>query len=643
MANNQGTLIISPIRPYSSGDTYATAFSSEIKGGHHSVSGITERDNIPEFRREIGMLCTTYTTNTTYQLQNGTGNTDWVVFSSGGGGSVSGITISETGGETLTGITQINFVNYNGTNNVRVLPGGGLVADIWIEAPSFTANFVGARNYSVNTSRYVGEPTTEGDPYNIGDWFGSLELNNKTVRDSNLSSNEASYGSSAEFNIETTDTTFEAIFIDATGGTVVNRTVTLNGNQVFTQESGITITVTNWGDDPAGSGLQYKGEIVVLFDLDYFIPLGGRYSTELKHNNASKGTLTYTDTDLYRDTENTTAIISGNVDLTTGTTTITKWISGVEYYTLGSQWKIDVDGIDELNDRSFPSSEQMDLIETDLAVSDINNINNNEFIDWTDKYDISGVSYSNSTWTINQSNLTIISTNAGVNARVYDWGLANSKISNNLSVLIDTRTDDSDRNSETFNGESERLQSDLSTSWDSGSTLQTQDGGDGLQLFNGRLIYPQTDFSVYEPNSGDTNTNYTGETGDRFYYRAFVGDGSDSTNGLLQFGGSFNVTETDITNYDVNIRISIDSGSTWYNVNDPYTSGIVGDGDGCRTNKGASSGDDYRLDSSNSSTRGLQFTFGGGFTKYIFIEIKYTSTASSRYIDSIDITESNWD
>jgi len=574
-----------------------------------------------------------------------TGGT-WITtgYTNNGGGSISGIKVSEEGGNTISGVTQINFINYPGTDNVRVLPGGGMVADVWIEAPDFLNNFSGQRDYSINTNRYIGEPTNEGNPFYIGDWFGSLTLNNKTIRNGDLSSNEATYSSNGDFNIENTNTTFEAIFLNATGGTVTNKTVTLNGNQSFSKDSGITITVSNWNDDPPGSGLQYKASITILFDLDYFIPNGGRYSIQLKHNNGTKGTFTHNDTDLFRDIENESASIDGNVDLTTGTTIVTKWISGVEYYTIGSEWKINVSDINNLNDRSFPNNEQMDLIENNLAVSDLNNIHSTDFIDWNKKYNVSGVSYLNSKWTINQLNLTIETTTAYATSRIFDWGQSDSKNSNNLSVLIDTRTDDSDRNSETFNGESQRLKSDLSTPWESGTTLQTQDGGNGLQLYNGRLIYPQNNFSIYEPNSGDTTTNYTGETGDRYFYRLFVGDGSSSSNGLLKFGGTFNVTESDIDNDYVTIRISVDSGSTWYNVNDPYADGFLTDGDGCRINKSSTSGDDYRLDSNDSSTRGLQFTLGPGLSsKYLFIEIKYTSSASSRYIDSIDITESNWD
>jgi hypothetical protein len=72
MSLNPGsTLISATIRPNDSNDIIATAFSSEIKGGHHSVATIALRDAIMVQRREIGMLCSVYNEpgfNGTYQL-----------------------------------------------------------------------------------------------------------------------------------------------------------------------------------------------------------------------------------------------------------------------------------------------------------------------------------------------------------------------------------------------------------------------------------------------------------------------------------------------------------------------------------------------------------------------------------------------
>lgn len=56
MANNQGTLLVSPIRPWNESDVFPSAYANEIKGGWHTVATDTDRDNIPVGRIEDGMV-----------------------------------------------------------------------------------------------------------------------------------------------------------------------------------------------------------------------------------------------------------------------------------------------------------------------------------------------------------------------------------------------------------------------------------------------------------------------------------------------------------------------------------------------------------------------------------------------------------
>lgn len=71
MANNVGTLVLSPVRPYSDQDTFATSFANEIKGGHHSVDTIAERNAITAERLQDGMTCYVASEKTTYELVSG--------------------------------------------------------------------------------------------------------------------------------------------------------------------------------------------------------------------------------------------------------------------------------------------------------------------------------------------------------------------------------------------------------------------------------------------------------------------------------------------------------------------------------------------------------------------------------------------
>lgn len=56
MTTNTGTLVIAPIRPYDSADTYPTHEDIYGKGGWMSVSTIAERDAITAERKKVGMV-----------------------------------------------------------------------------------------------------------------------------------------------------------------------------------------------------------------------------------------------------------------------------------------------------------------------------------------------------------------------------------------------------------------------------------------------------------------------------------------------------------------------------------------------------------------------------------------------------------
>lgn len=70
MANNTGTLILSPVRPYSDLDQFPVALSREIKGGHHTRATLAERDSIYPDLLEEGMTCYVLETKRRYVLKD---------------------------------------------------------------------------------------------------------------------------------------------------------------------------------------------------------------------------------------------------------------------------------------------------------------------------------------------------------------------------------------------------------------------------------------------------------------------------------------------------------------------------------------------------------------------------------------------
>ena len=79
MADIQNTLKISaPITPYSTIDNYPTHFAIFGKGGLRTVDTIQERNNIPEDRREEGMLVYVKSEQKIFGLLGGIENENWV-------------------------------------------------------------------------------------------------------------------------------------------------------------------------------------------------------------------------------------------------------------------------------------------------------------------------------------------------------------------------------------------------------------------------------------------------------------------------------------------------------------------------------------------------------------------------------------
>jgi hypothetical protein len=79
MAQNTGTLIFGTLKTFDSLDTYPVAETNDILGSAKSVATLTDRDNIPVERRQIGMTVYVNADKLTYKLENGVSNSNWVL------------------------------------------------------------------------------------------------------------------------------------------------------------------------------------------------------------------------------------------------------------------------------------------------------------------------------------------------------------------------------------------------------------------------------------------------------------------------------------------------------------------------------------------------------------------------------------
>ena len=149
--------------------------------------------------------------------------------------------------------------------------------------------------------------------------------------------------------------------------------------------------------------------------------------------------------------------------------------------------------------------------------------------------------------------------------------------------------------------------------WDSSQSLVTYSG---LQVINGSLIYPQSNFLIYEPS---TNPNYTAISGlysDLVYVRRFRDTlGTARTNGVLYIPG---FTEADRLAKNIKVELRVvethvpgnplqspgNFGTGWLSLNDNYNIATFtgDDGDGCYVNTGSFSDPFYEFTLGSFST-----------------------------------------
>ena len=89
----KGTNVAAVIAPFTTDDTYATHDAEYGKGGYRTVDTITDRDNIPEARRTIGMLVYVVSDDKIYKLlKNNNDEWYWEELTTGGSGGVNSYT-----------------------------------------------------------------------------------------------------------------------------------------------------------------------------------------------------------------------------------------------------------------------------------------------------------------------------------------------------------------------------------------------------------------------------------------------------------------------------------------------------------------------------------------------------------------------
>lgn len=201
---NTGTLITSPIRPNSPLDPIASAFSTEIRGGLHTATSSTDRNNIITARRDWGMMCYVVNDEKTYQLTYNynsstiTDNLNWKEFNGGGStewfNSVKSILYAEP-------VSPTNGDRYLvGLNPASVITGSSWSAYIGL---GNEAGFVAEWNSTV--SEWIYTNPTENTSVRVDDEDNSIYryegiYNNSTGAWQNEKENQVRYISASSSN-----------------------------------------------------------------------------------------------------------------------------------------------------------------------------------------------------------------------------------------------------------------------------------------------------------------------------------------------------------------------------------------------------------------------------------------------------------
>lgn len=473
-------------------------------------------------------------------IQPGKRPTQFIHANDKGGGGSGDITVKDEG----VTVGQVQILNISGNDIAAVLTSPDVVT-IYSpvpELPPYFNNGSASCNSYQTVTRKVSTPTSEGNPFSIGSWSGGSDQkcsNNGIVQ------------------IDTSDvclfdnnlTTIEVIVKDANDTTIDSFTTpAINNNVTRISSSGfITVQILDWQFVMAKYRGNIKTSINIRGILNSLSKTSGRFSYIITHHNGS-GDYTKTETDLFYDnqTDRGTDIASlSGITFGEGTTVLTKYLSGIRYYILNSQFGLQISDIDKINADSYPSIQIEANGYTNLGLQSPLQISGTNLTNWTNIWNNQNASYQKTNWLLTRSNWRNFSIppsswppEGRVEAHIIDWSSGSSVYSSYVNNLIDTYNTESDDLSEYFTDEYYRRTS-TDSSWDSTQNILTYDSGNNAQVIGGLLVSPSMNFSsCYPKRSGGANQfDYTSGSIDAKYFRRFT-----DTSRLVRTSATFTIS-----------------------------------------------------------------------------------------------------
>ena len=497
-------------------------------------------------------------------------------------GGASTITVQDEGSEISSTVQTLNFIGAD----VQVLGSGSLVS-IYVPPPTFASHFntsdgttAGTVSESISrTTARISTPTSEGNPFSTGGTEG-------TNQPATLSST-VTFTTGGDVTGFGGNSTMTVTVFDANGSSVIetHTTSAITGDGSY-GSGNITITIASYAADTTRFKARPTVTVAIGTLLTSLGRSGGQYNVFIRQTTDSTtdgtGPYDYTQTAVFYDTNPSTPSISGTTTISeTGGSVTTKHLSGIEYYTTGSQFTVAVVNLDNLNRNTAKTSANLTVDFTNYGVSDVTQspfgTGSSFFSGWTNAFDNTGTDYTRTTFSISSSNFRFRGTNANVRARVSDtWANSSYTTSSNASILIDTYGTTSSDLVENFTDENRRQDSGYNSGATTGNWTSTNAlvAGEAAVL-GGQLIVPsaatlttgasESDFSSYSPTAGGANPNYSSINAPVNYFRTIVDDagGTSRAGFTIVFSGTFvaNAT-TDLLNSNLEIFISRRASST---------------------------------------------------------------------------------
>ena len=496
------------------------------------------------------------------------------------GGSGSGtteMTIQDEGVDVSTTCNTLNFIGTDveamqgaSANIVQVYIPTPVFASHWNQTDGSTTGTVSEAGISRTTAR-ISTPTSEGNPFSTGGWAASNQAATLNTTSSYTSGGDVTgFGGTANLVV----TIYDA---DGTSVLATYTTPAITANATHTSGSGfIVVTITNYAADTVK--FKCKPSIAIQFGniLNAAGRQGGKFHVAIVNNtNDGTGPWTYTSVAVFLDTNPSTPSIAATVTFAeTGGSVTTKHLSGVEYYTTGSQFTMNVTDIDNLNRNTARTSANLNLSATDYGVPALSQspfgAGSGNFANWTNTYNNTGADYSKTDYAITGSSYRFRGSASAGSAFPRDpWASGGTVNSSTTAILVDTFGTTSSDLVEAFDDENRRQTSNWNTGSTAGNWTSTNalSAGEGL-VMGGELLVPnqsklssgsnQSDWTLYKPNIGGANPNYSGLGAPSNYYRTIVDTaGTGRASFSMVFNGTFvaNAT-TDLANEHLKIYIS---------------------------------------------------------------------------------------